>query len=68
MACEAAGAVRTVQSLTRENGTFEEYAQSLEGPLKQSNRTATFSTGLFALSQALSFFVIALVCYELFSC
>ncbi|KAG8955981.1 GTPase-activating protein [Tulasnella sp. 424] len=61
MACEAAGAVRTVQSLTRENQAFMEYSQSLEGPLVQSNRTATFSTGLFALSQSLSFFVIALV-------
>ncbi|KAG8896650.1 GTPase-activating protein, partial [Tulasnella sp. 408] len=61
MACEAAGAVRTVQSLTREEETFQEYSRSLEGPLQKSNRTATLSTGLFALSQALSFFVIALV-------
>lgn len=65
MACEAAGAVRTVQSLTREEEAFQEYSRSLDGPLKKSNRTAFFSTGLFALSQALSFFVIALVCKQL---
>ncbi|KAG8907884.1 GTPase-activating protein [Tulasnella sp. 403] len=61
LACEAAGAVRTVQSLTREDDCFEEYSHSLDGPLQHSTKTALFSTGLFALSQAMSFFVIALV-------
>lgn len=61
LACEAAGAVRTVQSLTREEDCFNEYSRSLDGPLKKSNRTAIFSNGLYALSQGMSFFVIALV-------
>ncbi|KIO30809.1 hypothetical protein M407DRAFT_68753 [Tulasnella calospora MUT 4182] len=60
LACEAAGAVRTVQSLTRENDCYMEYSRSLEGPLRRSNRTSIFSTGLFALSQAMSFFAISL--------
>ncbi|KAG9014674.1 GTPase-activating protein [Tulasnella sp. 427] len=60
VACEAAGAVRTVQSLTRENDCLEEYVRSLEEPLRRSNRTAIFSTGLFALSLGMSFFAMAL--------
>lgn len=61
MACEAAGAVRTVQALTREDDCFEEYSRSLETPLRKSERSAIFSTGLFAISQSLSYFCIALV-------
>ena len=61
LACEAAGAVRTVQSLTREGDCLGEYSRSLDGPLQRSKRTALFSTGLFALSQSMSFFAIALV-------
>ncbi|KAG8998222.1 GTPase-activating protein [Tulasnella sp. JGI-2019a] len=63
LACEAAGAVRTVQSLTREQQTFDEYSHSLDGPLAKSNRTAIYSNLLYASSQAMSFFVIALVFY-----
>lgn len=61
LACEAAGAVRTVQSLTREDDCFEEYSRSLEGPLAHSNRTAIISNGLYALSQALTYPVLGLV-------
>ncbi|KAG8935087.1 GTPase-activating protein [Tulasnella sp. 418] len=61
LACEAAGAIRTVQGLTREDGCAAEYSQSLEAPLKTSNRTALSSNALFATSQAMSFFVISLV-------
>ncbi|KAF4599044.1 GTPase-activating protein [Pleurotus pulmonarius] len=46
LACEAAGSIRTVASLTREH---------------QSNKTALWSSGLYALSQSMTFFVIALV-------
>ncbi|KAG8940248.1 GTPase-activating protein [Tulasnella sp. 424] len=60
VACEAAGAVRTVQSLTREDDCYTQYSQSLDEPLRRSNRSAVFSTGLFALSQAMSFFAISL--------
>ena len=66
LACEAAGAVRTVQSLTREDDCFLEYSRSLDEPLRQSTRTALFSTGLFAVSQSLSFLVIALVGWPFF--
>ncbi|KAG8893904.1 GTPase-activating protein, partial [Tulasnella sp. 408] len=61
LACEAAGAIRTVQSLTREENCLQEYSRSLEEPLRRSNRSAIWSTGLFALSQAMSFFAISLV-------
>ncbi|KAJ7175926.1 P-loop containing nucleoside triphosphate hydrolase protein [Mycena filopes] len=37
------------------------YSQSLEEPLRQSNRTAIWSNLLYALSQSMIFFVIALV-------
>ncbi|KAG9035874.1 GTPase-activating protein [Tulasnella sp. UAMH 9824] len=61
LACEAAGAIRTVQSLTREESCLHEYSRSLEEPLRRSNRTAIWSTGLFAVSQAMAFFAISLV-------
>ncbi|KAG8902517.1 GTPase-activating protein, partial [Tulasnella sp. 408] len=60
LACEAAGAIRTVQSLTREENCLLEYSRSLEEPLRRSNRTAIWSTGLFAVSQAMAFFAISL--------
>jgi ATP-binding cassette subfamily B (MDR/TAP) protein 1 len=61
VACEAAGAIRTVASLTREDDCTRIYSRSLEVPLANSNRAALYSNSLFAMSQALSFFVIALV-------
>ncbi|KAL0958172.1 hypothetical protein HGRIS_000335 [Hohenbuehelia grisea] len=61
LACEAAGSIRTVAALTREDDCCALYAQSLEAPLRRSNRTAFWSNGLFAVSQATAFFVIALV-------
>jgi ATP-binding cassette, subfamily B (MDR/TAP), member 1 len=61
LACEAAGAIRTVASLTREDDCLRLYSESLEGPLQESNRTAVWSNLLFAITQAMSFFVIALV-------
>ena len=61
LACEAAGSIRTVASLTREEDCLKIYSQSLEIPLKKSNRTAVWSNALFAFSQSLVFFVIALV-------
>ena len=61
LACEAAGSIRTVASLTREDDCLREYSQSLEGPLRKSNRSAIFSNALYAFSQSLVFFVIALI-------
>jgi ATP-binding cassette subfamily B (MDR/TAP) protein 1 len=61
MACEAAGAIRTVASLTREQDCLRLYSESLKAPLKRAYKTNTWSTGFFALSQSLAFFAIALV-------
>ncbi|KAJ2930895.1 hypothetical protein H1R20_g6196, partial [Candolleomyces eurysporus] len=61
LACEAAGSIRTVASLTREDDCLRLYSKSLEGPLQRSNRSAIWSNGLYSLSQAMVFFVIALV-------
>jgi ATP-binding cassette subfamily B (MDR/TAP) protein 1 len=61
LACEAAGAIRTVASLTREDDCVRLYSKLLEEPLRKSNRSAILSNGIFALSQSCSFFVIALV-------
>jgi ATP-binding cassette subfamily B (MDR/TAP) protein 1 len=61
IACEGAGAIKTIASLTREQGCYEEYSKSLEVPLRRSNRTAIWSCAMFALSQCISFLAIALV-------
>ncbi|KAJ2926584.1 hypothetical protein H1R20_g10519, partial [Candolleomyces eurysporus] len=60
LACEAASSIRTVAALTREADCLRLYSQSLEEPLKRSNRTSLLSQALYALSQSLTFFVIAL--------
>ncbi|KAH9962226.1 P-loop containing nucleoside triphosphate hydrolase protein [Russula dissimulans] len=61
LACEAAGAIRTVASLTREDDCLEIYSKSLEKPLRQSKRTSLWSNFLYSLSQSFAFFVISLV-------
>lgn len=61
LACEAAAAIRTVASLTREEDCLAIYSESLEEPLRKSNRTAIWSNGLYSLSQCFAFFVISLV-------
>ncbi|EJT98109.1 multidrug resistance protein 1 [Dacryopinax primogenitus] len=61
LACEVAGAIRTVASLKREQTACAEYSKSLEEPLRHSQRTAIYSTGLYAFSQAASFGTIALL-------
>jgi ATP-binding cassette, subfamily B (MDR/TAP), member 1 len=61
LACEAAGAIRTVASLTRENECLEIYSESLREPLIRSNRTALWSNLVYAISQGMMMFVIALV-------
>ena len=61
LACEAAGSIRTVAALTREDDCLRLYSESLEEPLRKSNRTAIWSNGLYSFTQALVFFVLALV-------
>jgi len=61
IACEAAGTIRTVASLTREDDCVHLYSQSLEGPLQQARRSAIWSSALFASSQSIGFFVSALM-------
>ncbi|ORY35855.1 multidrug resistance protein 1 [Naematelia encephala] len=63
MASEAAGAVRTVASLTREDDVDRLYSQALEGPLRTSIRSSVKSQALYAASQGMSFLIIALVFY-----
>ncbi|GAA5824101.1 hypothetical protein JCM11251_001522 [Rhodosporidiobolus azoricus] len=61
MACEAASAIRTVASLTREVDCHHIYSEQLEEPMQISNRTAIWSNAVYSLTQALSFFVIGLI-------
>ncbi|KAI6166709.1 P-loop containing nucleoside triphosphate hydrolase protein, partial [Pisolithus thermaeus] len=61
LACEAAGAIRTVASLTREDDCLESYSHSLEEPLRNSNRSAIWSNLIYAFSQSCTFWVISLV-------
>jgi len=61
LACEAAGAIRTVASLTREDECLEQYSKALEKPLRKSNRSSFLSSAIYAFSQSTVFFVIALV-------
>lgn len=61
LACEAAGSIKTVASLTREANCLKEYSASLEVPLRNSNRSSVYSVALFALTQSMAFYVIALV-------
>ncbi|KAL4079028.1 P-loop containing nucleoside triphosphate hydrolase protein [Scleroderma citrinum] len=61
VACEVAGAIRTVASLTREEDCLRLYSNSLEEPLRRSNKTSLWSNMIFAFSQSTSFWAIALV-------
>ncbi|KAI5480306.1 ATP-binding cassette, subfamily B (MDR/TAP), member 1 [Pseudohyphozyma bogoriensis] len=61
MACEAAGAIRTVASLTREEDCCKIYSEYLEEPMRKSNRTAIFANFWYSLSQSLTFWVIGLI-------
>jgi len=61
IACEAAGAIRTVASLTREGDCLDIYSESLEEPLRRSTHTSFYSNLIYAFSQSMMMFVIALV-------
>ncbi|KAJ7720288.1 P-loop containing nucleoside triphosphate hydrolase protein [Mycena maculata] len=61
LACEAAAAIRTVASLTREQDCCDAYSRSLEGPLRASNRSSIWTSAVFAFCQSATLFVTALV-------
>ena len=61
LACEAAASIRTIASLTREEDCLRIYSKSLDEPLKQSGWSATWSHLLYAFSQSVSLYAIALV-------
>ena len=61
LACEAAASIRTVASLTREEDCLRLYSERLEEPLRNSIKTTMWSNLLYAFSQSVSFYVIALV-------
>ena len=60
LACEAAGAIRTVASLTREDDCLDLYSKCLEKPLRESKIKSFWSNLLFSVSQSFAFFVISL--------
>ncbi|KAL4062317.1 P-loop containing nucleoside triphosphate hydrolase protein [Scleroderma yunnanense] len=60
LACEAAGAIRTVSSLTREEDCLRLYSDSLDELLRRSNRTLLWSNLIYAFSQSAAFWTIAL--------
>ncbi|WVW81061.1 hypothetical protein I302_103052 [Kwoniella bestiolae CBS 10118] len=63
LASEAAGAVRTVASLTREDDVDRIYSNALREPMRVNFRTSVKSQALYAASQGITFCIIALVFY-----
>ncbi|KAJ5584031.1 ABC multidrug transporter mdr1 [Penicillium hispanicum] len=59
-ACEATSAIRTVASLTRESDVWDAYHSQLEAQARQSLISVLYSSVLYAASQALVFFCVAL--------
>ncbi|KAK9348930.1 P-loop containing nucleoside triphosphate hydrolase protein [Lipomyces starkeyi] len=59
-ACEAAAAIRTVVSLTREDDVWNAYHEALEAQIKISRPATHKSAILFGLSQGIGFFIMAL--------
>ncbi|ANB12244.1 ATP-binding cassette alpha-factor transporter STE6 [Sugiyamaella lignohabitans] len=59
-ACESISAVRTVASLTREDGVWRTYADSVEGQVRRSRADIVRSSLLLALSQGLTPWVMGL--------
>ncbi|KAF9444209.1 P-loop containing nucleoside triphosphate hydrolase protein [Macrolepiota fuliginosa MF-IS2] len=61
IACESTAAIRTVAALTREEGCLEEYKSSLGTPLKKAIKSGAISKLIYSISQASTFWVIALI-------
>jgi ABC transporter transmembrane region len=64
LACEAAAAVKTVASLTREQSFVDAYSKSLEEPLRVANRSTIVGMFWFGCTQSTIFLVNALVGIE----
>ncbi|GAA99245.1 uncharacterized protein L969DRAFT_93707 [Mixia osmundae IAM 14324] len=61
IACEAAASLRTVAALTREADCVRIYSEALRKPQEYTNRQSLNSNIVYGISQALSYFVIALI-------
>ena len=61
LACEAAGSIRTVASLGREEDCCRQYSESLEVPLHRSKTRGLLNNLTFSFSQSMGFWVIALI-------
>jgi len=61
LACEAAATVKTVASLTQEQGFVDAYSRSLGEPLRMANRSTIVRMFWFGCTQSTVFFVNALV-------
>ncbi|KAF9781642.1 P-loop containing nucleoside triphosphate hydrolase protein [Thelephora terrestris] len=61
LACEAAGAIKTVASLGREEDCCRQYSVSLEEPLRHTSKGGMLNVFIYALSQSMGFWVIALI-------
>jgi len=59
-ACEATSAIRTVASLSREEDVWQQYHLQLDDQNKESLNSVLKSSSLYASSQSLTFFCIAL--------
>ncbi|KAK9368869.1 P-loop containing nucleoside triphosphate hydrolase protein [Lipomyces kononenkoae] len=59
-ACEAAAAIRTVVSLTREDDVWNVYHEALEEQIKVARPATNKSAILFGLSQGMGFFIMGL--------
>ena len=57
VACEAAGAIRTVASLTREADCSRIYSESLQEPIRRSRRSTIGSSLLYAVSQSIPYVI-----------
>jgi ATP-binding cassette subfamily B (MDR/TAP) protein 1 len=61
VASEAVASLRTIIGLTAEEHRIKAYSESLEAPLRQSNRTTPITGLIFALSVSMQYPINALV-------
>jgi ABC-type bacteriocin/lantibiotic exporter with double-glycine peptidase domain len=61
LACEAAGSIRTIAALTREDSCCALYRECLQETLQRSYRFSIWSAGLFSLAESMVYFIIALI-------
>ena len=61
LGCEAAAAIKTVASLTREGDVLNLYSNLLDEPEKVARAAALYSNALYGFCQSVVFFIVALV-------